>query len=149
MTDSAPIELSVSYTSPLVALAVNASTRQAPIYLEVPPSFSGGFRLSAVSSVAEIRDWEARSIGDDEALPLYTSSPESGNSREAFKSTTQTSPSELWGEVPRRNEVDNDMISADGDLYASTTLAPAVLKFMSTAKLAAMTPWKSGCVVDS
>lgn len=149
MTDSAPIALSVSYTSPLVALAVNASTRQAPIHLEVPPSFSGGFRLSAISSVAEIRDWDAISFEDDEALPRYASSPESRDPYDALRSTTQTSPSELRGEIPRRNEDETDLVSAGGDLYASTILAPAVLEFMSRAKLAAATPWKSGCVVNT
>ena len=54
-TGHAPIALGVVYNSSNVVLGINATTKLAPLYIQVPLSYEGTFDVSAFSSEAKIQ----------------------------------------------------------------------------------------------
>lgn len=148
-TGHAPIALGVVYNSSNVVLGVNATTRLAPLYVQVPLSYEGTFDFSAFSSEAEILS----SPSDMSKDPLNRARTRLVKVHSSNSNETTTAIGNIeWvydDDVREVEAVSEHSLSFRGShIQATTLLAKAVLDLRDSAPLFSTTSsWGEGCLV--
>jgi hypothetical protein len=156
-TGHAPIALGVVYNSSNIVLGMNATTRLAPLYVQVPLSYEGTFDFSARSSEAEILSLpsdiakDPLGKGRKRLVRLHSSSPNKATTPNANGSIEwvydpYVGDEDEGGEVVAR---ESSPAFKGSHLQATTFLAKTVLDLTDSARLFSETSsWRGGCSIQ-
>ena len=155
-TGHAPIALGVVYNSSNIVLGLNATTRLAPLYVQVPPSYEGTFNFSAFSSEAEILSLPSNIIQDPSGkgrkrlVRLHSPNPNNTITSNANGSIKWVYDPDSDNEDGEREVMARESSPAfkGSHLQATTLLAKTVLDLTGSARLFSETSsWGDGCSI--
>jgi len=161
-TVHAPIALGIVYNSSNVVLGINATTKLAPLYIQVPLSYEGTFDVTAFSSEAKIQSSPLDLLKDplDEGRKRLITLHSPNLSQKTV--TSNAIGSIEWVDDDDDDDDDDEVEDVgEGDvvresspafrgshLQATTLLARVVLDLPDSERLFSETSsWGNGCVV--